>query len=148
LERRMGELSGDEEAWKKIRRGWLLGSKEFGELMREKLEEMSDKPVERDSWAGEAVEEQEQDRAERLLAEGRRRLGSEATAESPPLERYLLAHWVRTRTRVGTRWLAGNLGFKSAGTLSYGLWFVRQKMETDRMVQKSWKILESYNPKD
>ncbi len=148
LERRMRELDGDEEAWKKIRRGWLLGSKEFGESMREKLEEMSAEPHERDSWTGEAVEEQEQDRAAKLLNEGRRLLGLKSMAEGPTLDRYMLARWVRTRTRVGTRWLAGPLGFKSAGTLSYGLWLVGQRLEMDRRVQRRWKLLQSYNPKD
>lgn len=148
LEQRMGELGGDEEAWKKIRRGWLLGSKEFGDLMREKLEEMSVEPRERDSWAGEAVEEREQDRAAKLLSEGVRLLGKKDPAESSTMDRYMLAFWVRTRTRVGTRWLAGQLGFKSVGTLSYGLWLVKQRLETDPKIQRGWRLLESYNPKD
>ena len=148
LERRLGEMSGEEEEWKKIRRGWLLGSEGFVERMKEKLEELSAKPHERDSWAGEAVEEREQDRAAKLLAEGARRLELEPMSEGPALERYLLARWVRTRTRVGTRWLAGQLGFESVGTLSYGLWYVRQRMETDRKIQRRWELLDSYSPKD
>ena len=148
LDRRIREVSGDEEEWKKIRRGWLLGSGEFVEQMKEKLEELSAKPHERDSWAGEAVEEREQDRAARLLVEGTRRLGLESMTGGASLQRYLLARWVRTRTRVGTRWLAGQLGFESVGTLSYGLWHVGQRMESDRKIQKRWKSLDSYNPKD
>ncbi|MCK9589516.1 MAG: transposase [Terrimicrobiaceae bacterium] len=148
LERRIREVSGEEESWRKIRRGWLLGSEEFAERMKERLEELSAKPHERDSWAGEAVEEREQDRARKLLVEGTRRLGMESPSGGPTLQRYLLARWVRTRTRVGTRWLAGQLGFESVGTLSYGLWHVGQQMETDRKIQRRWKLLDSYNPKD
>jgi hypothetical protein len=37
LGRRLGEVYGDEEEWKKIRRGWLLGSEGFVERMKEKL---------------------------------------------------------------------------------------------------------------
>ncbi|MFA7345802.1 MAG: hypothetical protein WC003_15995, partial [Terrimicrobiaceae bacterium] len=105
-------------------------------------------PHERDSWAGEAVEEREQDRARKLLVEGTRRLGMESASGGPTFQRYMLARWVRTRTRVGTRWLAGQLGFESVGTLSYGLWHVGQQMETDRKIQRRWKLLDSYNPKD
>jgi hypothetical protein len=148
LSRRIQEVSGEEESWRKVRLGWLLGSKEFGDRMKEKLEEMSEKPHERESWGGEAVEEREQDRAGKLLVEGARRLGMKSLTEDPTLQRYLLARWVRTRTRVGTRWLAGQLGFESVGTLIYGLWHVRQKMGRDRKIQREWKSLDSYNPKD
>jgi len=148
LERRIREVSGEEEEWNKIRRGWLLGSEEFGELMKEKLKDLSAKPHERDSWAGAAVEEREQDRATRLLVEGMRRLNLQPLSGGDSLPRYMLARWVRTRTRVGTRWLAGQLGFESVGTLSYGLWYVRQRMESDRKLQQQWKLLDSYNPRD
>jgi len=148
LERRLGEAGGDEETWKKIRRGWLLGSEGFAERMKEKLEELSEKPHERESWAGAAVEEREQDRAARLLVEGARRLDLESMSGGPALGRYLLARWVRTRTRVGTRWLAGQLGFESVGTLSYGLWHAGQRMKSDRKIQRRWELLDSYDPKD
>lgn len=148
LERRLGEARSDEEAWKRIRRGWLLGSEGFAKRMKEKLEDLLEKPHERDSWAGAAVEEREQDRAAKLLGEGARRLGWKSMSEGPAWERYLLARWVRTRTRVGTRWLAGQLGFESVGTLGYGLWYAGQRMESDRSIQRRWKLLESYNPKD
>jgi len=148
LERRVREVSGEEEAWKKIRRGWLLGSEEFTERMKERLEELSAKPHERDSWAGVAMEEREQDRATKLLVEGKRRLGMESLSGGPTLQRFMLARWVRTRTRVGTRWPAGQLGFESVGTLSYGLWHAGKQLGPDRKIQRGWKLLASYNPKD
>lgn len=97
---------------------------------------------------GRAAERREQDRATRLLVEGTRRLGLESLSGGTPLQRYMLARWVRTRTRVGTRWLAGQMGFESIGTLSYGLWHVGQRMKSDRKIQQRWKLLDSYNPKD
>ncbi len=117
LGRRLGEVSGLEVGWRNIRRGWLLGSEGFVAQMKERLEELSTKPHERDSWVGVAVEEQEQDRAVRLLVEG-------------------------------TRWLAGQLGFESVGTLSYGLWHVEHRMATDQKTQQQWKLFDRYNPKD
>ncbi|MBI4027051.1 MAG: transposase [Verrucomicrobia bacterium] len=148
LERRIRDVRGHDESWKNIRRGWCLGSEGFLERMKAKLEELSAKPHECDSWAGVAVEEMEQDRAARLLLEGTRHLGLKSLSGGTALERYLLARWVRTRTRVGTRWLAGQLGFESVGTLSYGLWHVGQRLRQDDQTRRRWKLLDSYNPKD
>jgi REP element-mobilizing transposase RayT len=148
LGRRLGEVSDQEEVWKNIRKGWILGSEGFVAQMKGRMEELSTKPHERDSWSGIAVEEQEQDRAARLLAEGMRLLNLESLSGGSPLERYILARWVRGHTRVGTRWLAGQLGFESVGTLSYGLWYVGQQMASDQKTQQRWKLLDSYNSKD
>jgi len=68
--REVQQESGRNKGWKGIRRGWCLGTEGFVLKMKEKLEEMAEEPHERDSWAGEAVEEMERDRAGRMLAIG------------------------------------------------------------------------------
>ncbi len=101
------------------------------------------RPRERDSWAGEAVEEMERDRAERLIVEGLRRLGKKEAGELASGQRDLLARWVHGRSRVGVKWLAGRLGLSSAGTMSYGIWLAGQRLEADRETRKYWKTLNA-----
>ena len=143
LDRRIAEEGGDSEPWRKIRRGWCLGSEEFVDQMKEKLAELSQKPRQRDSWAGEAVEEMEQDRAARALERGSKRLGYSPKDTLSVMDRYLLARWARHESRVGAKWLAGQLGVRSVGTMSYGIWLSGKRLETDRNLQERWKQLQS-----
>lgn len=142
MDRRIMEVRGDLEPWKKIRRGWCLGSEGFVERMKEKLEELSSKPRERDSWAGEAVEEMEQDRAARALERGAKRLGYSPTDRLSVMDRCLLARFARRESRVGIRWLAQQLGVRSVGTMSHGIWLAGHWLETHPAAQKRWKLLE------
>lgn len=86
--------------WEPIRNGWCLGSEEFVERLKGKLEELSKKPREPDSWAGPAVEEMELDRAVRLMLEGAAALGCVNPSRVRGHDRVLLARWVRSRCRV------------------------------------------------
>ena len=76
LERRMVEAGGKgDPRWGKIRWGWCLGSEGFVARMKERLEEPARKPRREESWAGEAVEEREEELAERVLWTGLRERG-------------------------------------------------------------------------
>jgi putative transposase len=145
LERRVAEIRFNQnpEAWGKVRRGWCFGSMEFVEEMKDKLKEISRKPRETDSWAGEAVEEMEEDKAARLVQKGFRKLGYKESNEMKPMDRYLLARWIRTQTRVSLKWLASTLGVKSPGTVSYGLWFAKKLLDENSNAKKRWKLLKS-----
>ncbi len=142
LARRMAEIREEEPEWKRIRRGWCLGEPEFVERMKERLLEMADKPRDEETWNDAAVEEMEKTRAERLLQEGCRRLGVVLVEALHREDALLLALWVRQHTRVSVLWLARRLGMKTRGGMSSSLYRIRQRMETERQLQKRWRLLE------
>ena len=144
----MAEVGEERDDWKKIRRGWCMGSEGFVERMKAKLEELSAEPREGDSWSGEAVEEMERERAARALEGGVKRLGYSVRDKLSVMDRYLLARWARHESRVGVKWLAEQLGVRSVGTMSYGIWLVGKHLENDYAVQKRWKLLVSQDPWD
>ncbi len=142
LEGRIADVNEDDQALKKIRRGWCLGSESFVEKMKEMLEEMSEAPHERDSWTGAAVEAMEEDRAEGLLGKALKELQYQEM-KLKGLERALLARWIRSRTKVGVKWLAQRLGARTAGGLSCGIWLVGEQLEGNAKLKNQWKRLNN-----
>ena len=124
-------------AYQTLRRGWCLGSEGFVAKMKERLQELQLEPHDADSWAGPAIEEAEQDRALRLLAQGRRVCGGMLTS----WDRYLVAKWVRTQTQVGVKWLAGQVGLRTRGGLAQGIYRVGQRLPQDRALRQRWDRL-------
>jgi REP element-mobilizing transposase RayT len=142
LARRMQEvLREEDERWKPIRREWCFGSEGFVDQMKEKLEDLAERPRGAESWAGEAVEEMEEDRAMRILEEGARVLGYRAGEKVGGVDRHILAAWARRRSKVSVEWLARRFGLKTRGGMSYSLRQVRKRMEKDRALQRKWKAL-------
>ena len=105
--------------------------------MKDRLRDLQEKPHEEESWAGPAVEEAEQDRAARLLAQGRRVCGGTLTG----WERYLVAKWVRTQTKVNVTWLAGQVGLRTRGGLAQGIYRVGLRLLQDRRLRMRWDQL-------
>ena len=60
---RMEEVGGEQNEWKKIRRGWCFGAESFVGEMKEKLLELGEKPRDREGWNDVASEELEEERA-------------------------------------------------------------------------------------
>ena len=143
LESRVAEARGDTDSWKKIRRGWCLGSERFVERMKEKLEELSLRPRREATWNDVAVEELEQDRAARFLKAGAKALGHGKGKRMRRWERLLLARWVRQRTSVSAGWLAQQLGMRTRGGLSHGIYLAGRRMGTDRALGGCWRKLEN-----
>ena len=106
---------GEDQAWKKIRRGWCLGSPEFVEKMRERLVKVLGVEPSQEDWQGEIVEEGEEHRATRLLKQALKQLGNGDLSRLSIDERYLLATWIRDDCCVGIKWLTKQFGLKSMG---------------------------------
>ena len=143
LERRIGEVTGQDEEWKKIRRGWCLGSKEFVDKMKDLLKEMAEEPREADSWSGSAVEAMEEDLAQKLLLRGCQKLKLRDLTMVKGMDAYLLAHWTRKQTKVGVKWLAKELNIASSGTLSHGIWKAGVSLHNNHRLKQKWKLLEN-----
>ena len=142
LARRVREVLREPDArWKPIRRGWCFGSEGFVAEMKQKLEELAARPRGAESWAGEAVEEMEEDRAVRLLEEGARALGYRAGQQVRGIDRHLLAAWARQRSQVPVEWLARRFGLRTRGGMSYSLRQARKRVEEDRALQRKWRAL-------
>jgi putative transposase len=142
LERRVNEEGGANEEWKKIRRGWCLGSESFVEKMKSILKDMTEEERETDSWSGAAVEAMEADLATKLLMSGCQKMKITDASLLKGMEAYLIARWVRSQTKVGVKWLANELKLE-AGTLSHGIWKVGVHMKNDRTLQQKWKLLQN-----
>jgi hypothetical protein len=117
----MGELiarSANPEAepleWREMRRGWVLGSKEYAEEMKEWVKERLQEEKRVDAWSGGAVRESEEARAQKWLEEG---LKGRRAEEIAPAERLKLAQEIRNKSRVRLAWLAKRLGYHSAESL-------------------------------
>jgi REP element-mobilizing transposase RayT len=121
MEWRRGEK--DAEEFKPLERGWCLGDEEF---RRELLESVSARPG--PSHYGEAVREAVEVRAERLVAEGLRRMGwSEETLKvrrKGDPQKVGLARELRARTTLPLAWIAGRL---SMGQRGYLAWLLSQQ---------------------
>ncbi len=141
LERRIEEISGKVENWKNIRRGWCFGSDYFLAKMKEKLEEMAEEPRGQESWAGEAVEEMEQDLATRILKEGAKRLGYSGLKSVQGLDRFILAKHVRSRTNVSVEWVAQQFRLRTRAGMSSSISRITRLIQTDRSLEKRFKLL-------
>jgi putative transposase len=141
LSRRLREVAEGMEFVEGIRRGWCLGSEGFVNQMKMKLEDMMERPRDAESWAGEALEEMEEDRAQEILLRGVKRLGYKEIKEVQGIDRYLLAKAVRAQTKVSVKGLAGHLGLASRGGLSHSVFLVGKRMEQDRRLRKRYEML-------
>ncbi len=142
MERRAGEAREGDPRWEKVRRGWCLGGEGFVERMKGKLEELNSKPRDRESWNDVAMQELEEQRAERMLKKGLARLGvRDGNLEG--WDRLLVARWVRKHTKASVKWLAQELGMKTRGGMSNGIHLVGRRLEADRSLSTKWRKLES-----
>ncbi len=120
VERRRREDTSKQ--FKPLERGWCFGGEEF---RQELLEQVSTGPG--PSHYGEAVQEAEEARAERLVAAGLKRLGwgeAELTARRKGDARKVrLARELRSRTTMPLAWLAQRLRMGSRGYLA---WLLQQ----------------------
>ncbi len=144
LEGRILEVGKREERqqYAKIRRGWCLGAESFVEKMRDRLEELARKPRDRESWNDKAVEEMEEVRAMGWLKAGAEVLGYEKMEEVKGWDRYVLARWVRQRTKVSVKWLGEQLNVRTRGGMSSAIYLVGQRIRRDVKILRQWKRLE------
>ena len=147
LEGRFGEARNNNPKWKTIRRGWCLGSESFVERMKEKLEEISKEPRERESWAGPAVEEMEEDRAAQIFEAGAKVLGCIHLAAAKRADRLLLAALAQHKTRVSFNWLAARLGGRSPAGLRSSISRFRRDIKDNSALRHQWKHLLRKLPK-
>ncbi|MCI0526050.1 MAG: hypothetical protein L0Y56_01160 [Nitrospira sp.] len=122
---------GEDENWKKIRRGWCLGNGDFVEKMKECLEKIIGTQRNREDWQGEVVEEAEEARATRLLKSGLKSLGHNDVSRLPTVDRYLLAAWLRDQTSVGLKWLTGQFQLKSMGGMRSSISKMRARVSAE-----------------
>lgn len=141
LERRMSELEGQRADWRQIRRGWCLGSEGFVAQMKAKLEDLAESVREPESWAGVAMEEMEEQRAGRVIAEGKRRLGYAEGGVVGGEDRFLLAKLAREKAQVPVGWLARQFGLRTRGGMSYSIRQISKRLERDHCLQKRWQLL-------
>ena len=141
LERRFVEVSRESPEWDKIRRGWRFGSEAFVDQMKDLLEKVAQRPRQADSWAGEAVEEMEEERALRLLEKGAKDLGYPNSHQVKGADRYLLAKFVRYGTRVRVPWLAEKLGLETRGGMSHGISKITKEIKQNRKLYEQWNRL-------
>lgn len=150
LQRRMDEVlarKGDmgTDGYAKIRRGWCLGGEGFVGRMKERLEELMQEGVPAERWNSEAVEEAEEVRAERLLAQGLKAFKVKDVRQLAAMERSLLARWVRQHSRVTVGWLAQVMGLKTRGGMASSIHLAGRRLQTDRFLASRWRRLEQYD---
>src|SRR5579862_2372627 len=121
LTRRAGEVEGLAERWKPIRRGWCFGSDGFTARMRDSLAQVMTCERHPETWNGTAIEEVEEQRAARLLQHAVTALGYSSTKVVRGPERYLVARWLRHRTKVSVGWLVEQFGLQTCGGMRYGV---------------------------
>ena len=121
MEWRRGEdLRGE---FKRVERGWCLGGEEF---RQELLEQVEARPG--PSHFGEAVQEAEAAQAERLVAEGLKRMRwSEADLKARrkgERGKVKLAQELRSKTTMPLAWIAARLNMGTRGHLA---WLLQQR---------------------
>jgi len=103
------ELEGQ---WKALRRGWYVGTKAFGKHLRGRIGRLL-RGLRRESHSGKSQREHGETAAEQLLQKGLARLGLRAKelerGRKVTPEKAALARWLRERTTVSLRWVAGRL---------------------------------------
>lgn len=126
------------EQWKSLRRGWYLGSEEFGRDLERPLERAVT-GRRRQSHSGAAVEAHDAAAAERLLAKGLAALGLSARdlAALPKVapEKVALAWWLRERTTISLLWVTERLSMGH---------YTRVTQAVSRMNRKPGKRLTAF----
>jgi REP element-mobilizing transposase RayT len=118
---RSGDCSNTDAMWKEIRRGWVLGSQEFVEEMKEALEvAVVDKR--RDSFMGEAVRVHDESEAQRLLQYGLGVCGlvedDFAGLKKSDTRKKAIAWLLRRNTSVRNEWITSRLKMGVASNLA------------------------------
>ncbi len=98
----------DDELWKKIRRGWALGSEEFRDELLQAMEQRSS-----DYIAGDEIRESEEQKAERII-KGQMRLLGWTNQDLQRLrkgdkQKVKIAKLLRQQTTMTLKWIAGRL---------------------------------------
>jgi putative transposase len=143
LARRVAEPTEGEVAWKRIRRGWCLGGEEFVAQMKDRLAAMADAERRPECWSGEAVEELEEERAQRLLRQAVQVLGYCGPREVRGKDRYLVARLLRQKSKVSVGWLAEQFGLQTRGGMSAAMHDVGRQLGQDKALQTKWSTLAS-----
>ena len=146
LKARRKELEGE---WRRLRRGWYLGEKSFGEG----LGELVGKALaghRRGSHSGAALRAHDEAAAEALLGQG---LGALGLAESElaamgkgAAEKAVLAWWLRQRTTVRLGWVAERLDMGHESRVSQAVW--RLKHRPGRRLKQMQRMLEKRKRED
>ena len=153
LEVRWGE-EGKEDQWKKLRRGWCLGDLEFKKELLGRLQGMKS-GVKAENWSGEAVCENEELMAERLLKQGIGALTKGGHDWSRAGEwkkgdwrRAWLAWWILSRSRVGLKWVAKRLGRGYFTAASNAYREIAQHQAGDLRLKRLTKYAKNYKLED
>jgi hypothetical protein len=132
--RRREDLRGE---FKRVERGWCLGGEQF---RQELLEQVETRPG--PSHFGEAVQEAESAQAERLVAEGLKRMGwSEADLKAHRKgepRKVALARELRSRTTMPLAWVAERL---SLGTRGHLAWLLQRRGKSRLAVTSDQSLL-------
>jgi len=111
-----GKVKVEEEAWKRIRRGWYLGDASFREHLEERLEGILAKRK-RSSYVGEFVRRHDERAAEKLLKESLKVLGLEPNGLGELMKRDVrkqgLAWMLKGNTVMSNEWIGVRLAMGS-----------------------------------
>jgi putative transposase len=135
-DRRQEEVAAE---FKRVERGWYLGDQQF---RKELLEQVSTAPG--PSHFGEAVHEAVEERAERLVAAGLKRLHWTKTTllerrKSDP-GKLALARELRAQTTMPVAWIARRLAMGTRGYLAFLLSQSKRKSRKTSALRKLLKI--------
>lgn len=112
-----------DQAWQRIRRGWIFGSAEFCEKMRDTVDQAASKHR-RDSHSGGAALQHDETAAQRLLERGLRILKLKAddlhTMKKGAAQKKAIAWLIRKNTGVKVEWIANALSMGNIATVSRG----------------------------
>ena len=110
-----------DEQWKKIRRGWYLGDKEFRDELVEKMDRVI-KGTRRDSFYGEDIQLHDESEAERLIKEYLKKINLKnqdlKQLKKSDTRKKVIAWHVRRKTSVKNEWIANRLHMGHASNLS------------------------------
>ena len=133
-----------EARWKSMRRGWYVGSEDFGSGLRGWVQAALGQNR-RESHSGPARRAHDEAEAGRMLAAGLRGLGLKAADLSQPpkgqTEKQVLAWWLHGQTSVPRRWLAGQLGMGHETRVSQAVTWVASSRRPEVMRLKK-QLLE------
>ena len=128
-----------EASLKRLRRGWYLGEREFGQQLAREIAAVSER--EHRAISGEVAKAHDVDQAERLMQWGLEQLG--LPTDPPQLEGWgkwvaeksLLSALVRRRTGVSNVWVAERLAMGHEGNVTRALRRVRESQPLSEQLQ-------------
>lgn len=150
MARRVGELRTKrgrrqyQQAWKPVRFGWCVGDDGFEQSLLQGVKDVVEKGR-RESYSGAALVRHEEEKAEKLIAEGLRamKVGEDELAglSRGSVEKGLIAWQIQAATTLSQRWIAERL---SMGAPSNVGTYTRRAFasKTRRAVELRRKLLE------